>query len=81
VIHFWASIGIQGKFRDVDFAWTHVLPRGFDYHVIPGDHESMLHNPRLAEILAAELDRATSPTAVYPESAVFRPSTAFAAPE
>jgi acyl-CoA synthetase (AMP-forming)/AMP-acid ligase II/thioesterase domain-containing protein len=58
-IHIWASRRPPGKFREVDFDWTHLSPSGFEYYEIPGDHMSMLYEPKLAEILAAEIDRAS----------------------
>jgi thioesterase domain-containing protein len=59
IIHIWASERPRGKFREVDFAWTHLSPGGFEYYEVPGGHISMLYEPKLAEILAAEIDRAS----------------------
>jgi acyl-CoA synthetase (AMP-forming)/AMP-acid ligase II/thioesterase domain-containing protein len=59
MIHIWASRRPRGKFRDVDFDWRHLSPSGFEYYEIPGDHISMLYEPKLAEILTAEIDRAS----------------------
>lgn len=57
-VHIWASNRPKGRFREADFEWTHISPGGFEYYEIPGDHVSMLYEPKLAEILASEIDRA-----------------------
>jgi thioesterase domain-containing protein/acyl carrier protein len=57
-VHIWASKRPKGRFREADFEWTHVSPGGFEYYEVPGDHVSMLYEPKLAEILASEIDRA-----------------------
>ena len=57
-VHIWAADRPKGMFREVDFEWTHLSPAGFEYHEVPGDHSSMLYQPNLANLLAAEIDRA-----------------------
>ena len=61
MIHIWASRRPKGAFREVDFEWNHLSPAGFQYHQVPGDHLSMLYESKLAQILTAEMDRASVP--------------------
>lgn len=57
VVHIWSAEKPKGQFSSVEFQWGEVSPGGFDYYEVPGDHLTMLHQPRVAEILTAELDR------------------------
>jgi len=61
IIHIWASDGPHGRYFDASFTWGHLAPGGFVFHEVPGDHLTILQEPRVGEIaslLANELDRA-----------------------
>jgi len=60
-IHLWAAERPKGAFRGPEFIWGHLSPAGFEFHEVPGDHDSMLREPNagaIAEILGAELSKA-----------------------
>lgn len=60
-LHLWAAERPKGAFRDPEFIWGHLSPAGFEFHEVPGNHESMLREPsanKIAEILSAELSAA-----------------------
>jgi acyl-CoA synthetase (AMP-forming)/AMP-acid ligase II/thioesterase domain-containing protein len=62
MIHLWARERPRGPFRDLEFEWRHLSPRGFRFHEIPGDHVTMLYGSNaeaVADVLAAELSRAS----------------------
>jgi acyl-CoA synthetase (AMP-forming)/AMP-acid ligase II/thioesterase domain-containing protein len=61
VLHLWAADRARGPFRDPEFEWSHLSPRGFQFHEVPGDHLSMLREPnvaRIAQILSHALESA-----------------------
>jgi acyl-CoA synthetase (AMP-forming)/AMP-acid ligase II/thioesterase domain-containing protein/acyl carrier protein len=60
-IHLWAAERPKGVFRGPEFVWGHLSPAGFEFHEVPGDHDSMLREPNaktIAEILGRELSEA-----------------------
>jgi thioesterase domain-containing protein len=60
-IHLWAAERPKGVFRGSEFVWGHLSPAGFEFHEVPGDHDSMLREPNaktIAEILGRELSEA-----------------------
>ncbi|MGB8540137.1 MAG: AMP-binding protein [Candidatus Acidiferrales bacterium] len=62
-IHLWAAERPKGAFRGPEFVWGHLSPAGFEFHEVPGDHDSMLREPNaktIAEILASELSKASA---------------------
>jgi acyl-CoA synthetase (AMP-forming)/AMP-acid ligase II/thioesterase domain-containing protein/acyl carrier protein len=79
-IHLWAAERPKGAFRGPEFVWGHLSPAGFEFHEVPGDHDSMLREPnakRIAEILGSELSKAGAkaekmPTEVLKESHHYR---------
>lgn len=61
MLHIWASDGPHGRYLDASFVWRHLAPAGFVFHEVPGDHLTILQEPRVgqvANLLANELDRA-----------------------
>ncbi len=61
IVHIWAAQRPKGFFRDPEFICGFLSPNGFGFYEVPGNHNSMLAEPRIAEvsrILAGELDRA-----------------------
>jgi len=64
-LHLWAMQRPKGAFRGPEFTWGHLLPAGFVFHEIPGDHFSMLREPHastIAQILGSELSEADAKT-------------------
>ena len=62
-IHLWAAERPKGAFRDPEFIWGYLSPAGFEFHEVPGDHDSILREPNagaIAEILGAELSKASA---------------------
>ena len=62
-IHLWAAERPKGAFRDPEFIWGHLSPAGFEFHEVPGDHDSILREPNsstIADILGAELSKASA---------------------
>ena len=62
-IHMWAAERPKGAFRDPEFIWGHLSPAGFEFHEVPGDHDSILREPNsstIADILGAELSKASA---------------------
>jgi acyl-CoA synthetase (AMP-forming)/AMP-acid ligase II/thioesterase domain-containing protein/acyl carrier protein len=62
-IHLWAAERPKGAFRGPKFVWGHLSPAGFEFHEVPGDHDSMLREPnakKIAEILGSELSKASA---------------------
>ncbi len=75
MLHLWAAERPKGAFRDPEFIWGHLSPAGFEFHEVPGNHESMMREPSagtIAEILGAELSAAdtanTTPNAARDHS-------------
>jgi acyl-CoA synthetase (AMP-forming)/AMP-acid ligase II/thioesterase domain-containing protein/acyl carrier protein len=63
-IHLWAAERPKGAFRDPEFIWGYLSPAGFEFHEVPGDHDSILREPNagsIAEILGKELSKASAP--------------------
>ncbi len=61
IVHIWAAQRPKGFFRDPEFICGFLSPNGFGFYEVPGNHNSMLAEPRIGEvsrILALELDRA-----------------------
>lgn len=79
-IHLWAAERPKGVFRGPEFVWGHLSPAGFEFHEVPGDHDSMLREPNaktIAEILGRELSEAGTtaekmPTEMLKESNGYR---------
>jgi len=67
IIHIWAAERPRGWFRDPEFSWSHLSPRGFVFHEVPGDHHSIMAEPDIAAvsaILASELDAVAEPARI-----------------
>lgn len=71
MLHLWAAERPKGAFRDPEFVWGHLSPAGFEFHEVPGNHDSMLREPSagaIAEILGAELSKADAANTAPSES-------------